>query len=117
MLGFWKASAWLRSRPDPDEDDGQRDLLLPKDHHNILLASLRPRPRDGLPITKTSQQRYVHFGIGGAGNTCKASIWDKQPTRLTPQGMMHRLAQARGVLGNQNKTREAHRDAGQNKQK
>jgi hypothetical protein len=71
MLGFWKASAWLRSRPDPDEDDDQRVLLLPKDRHNIPLTSLRPRPRDGLPITKASQQRYVHFGIGGAGNRCK----------------------------------------------
>ncbi|KAF4286853.1 hypothetical protein CNMCM8689_001585 [Aspergillus fumigatus] len=83
MLGFWKASAWLRSRPDPDEDDGQRDLLLPKDHHNILLASLRPRPRDGLPITKTSQQRYVHFGIGGAGNTCNGIPFTVQDD--TPQ--------------------------------
>jgi hypothetical protein len=95
MLGFWKASAWLRSRPNPDEDDDQRVLLLPKDRHNIPLTSLRPRPRDKLPITEASQQRYVHFGIGGAGNTCKASICDKQPIRLTPQGM-HRLVQSKG---------------------
>jgi hypothetical protein len=71
MLGFWKASSWLRSRPDPDEDDDQRVLLLPKDSHNAPLPSLHPKPRDGLPLTKVPQQRYVHFGIGGAGNTRK----------------------------------------------
>ncbi|GFF31595.1 exo-beta-1,3-glucanase, putative [Aspergillus udagawae] len=73
MLGFWKASSWLPSRPDPDEDDDQRVLLLPKDCHSIPLTSLRTGPRDGLPFTKVLQQRYVHFGIGGAGNTCNQS--------------------------------------------
>ncbi|KAL4924516.1 uncharacterized protein BDV17DRAFT_274187 [Aspergillus undulatus] len=63
MRSFWK-SPWMRSNI--SLGDGQRDHLLPG-HREIDQLSAKETPSQAA----VPRERYVGFGIGGAGNIRK----------------------------------------------
>jgi glucan 1,3-beta-glucosidase len=64
MAPFWK-SAWMKSKISLSDD--QRDQLLPNKSQES-----NQRPADETSSQPTaSKERYVGFGIGGAGNIRK----------------------------------------------
>lgn len=67
MPGFWKGPAWLKAKLAPEDD--QRPLLLqPLSTPFCLANSSKGNEVENHP----SQERYVGFGIGGAGNIRKS---------------------------------------------
>ncbi|KAL4918594.1 hypothetical protein BDW62DRAFT_200718 [Aspergillus aurantiobrunneus] len=68
MRVFWK-SAWMKSKISLSDD--QRDRLLPEKRETDQL-SIKVTPSQATP-----RERYVGFGIGGAGNI----------RRVKPRGM------------------------------
>jgi glucan 1,3-beta-glucosidase len=66
MAPFWK-SAWMKSKISLSDD--QRDQLLPNKSQE---SNLNQPTADETPSQPTaSKERYVGFGIGGAGNIRK----------------------------------------------
>lgn len=67
MPGFWKGPIWLKAKLDPDDD--QRPLLVRE-----MRRSCAPTDRVKNPelAPEAPQERYVGFGIGGAGNIRKS---------------------------------------------